>query len=273
MPKPSVDLSGRTAIVTGGSRGIGYAVAEAFADAGADVHIVAESGDVHQAAERLRLGEGRKVTAHRCDIADRAAVEALVTEIPRPDILVNNAGLEALTWIDDARSETFELVERIGRINVVGTWSVTQAFLPAMIPGASIICTASIWSRTAEPGFSALRGIQARDPGLGPDVGQGAWSERHSGQCRGAGLGAHRRGAAFGGSSGAGHWADDRGSSRRGNGSAVPSRIHRSSRRGRRLSLPRERLGGEYHGPVDPGRPRRGARLKHVLGPLERNYS
>ncbi|QXQ07419.1 SDR family oxidoreductase [Sphingosinicellaceae bacterium] len=166
MPKPSVDLSGRTAIVTGGSRGIGYAVAEAFADAGADVHIVAESGDVHQAAERLRLGDGRKVTAHLCDIADRAAVEALVTKIPTPDILVNNAGLEALTWIDDARSETFELVERISRINIVGTWSVTQAFLPAMTRGASIICTASIWSRTAESGFSAYAASKHATLGL-----------------------------------------------------------------------------------------------------------
>ncbi len=166
MPVPFINLSGRIAIVTGASRGIGYAVAEAFANAGAQVHIIAEGEDVYRAAEGMWPGVGRKVTAHRCDITDRVAVEALAAKIPPPDVLVNNAGFEGLTWIADASSATLERVERISQINIVGTWSLTQALLPAMVKGASIICTASIWSRTSEPGFSAYAASKHATLGL-----------------------------------------------------------------------------------------------------------
>jgi 3-hydroxybutyrate dehydrogenase len=166
MSTPTIDLSGRTAVVTGASRGIGNAIAEAFAKAGADVHIVAENDDVDTAAEAIGAAAGRKVTGYRCDVTDRAGVAALAGRIPAPDILVNNAGLEGLTWIDDDAPETLALVERITRINVVGTWSVTQAFLPVMTSGSTIICTASIWSRTSEPGFSAYAASKHATLGL-----------------------------------------------------------------------------------------------------------
>jgi NAD(P)-dependent dehydrogenase (short-subunit alcohol dehydrogenase family) len=51
-----IDLDGRRAVITGASRGIGYAVAEAYANAGAEVHIVSESRDIEEAAAVLRLG-------------------------------------------------------------------------------------------------------------------------------------------------------------------------------------------------------------------------
>ena len=166
MTLPTIDLSGRTAVVTGASRGIGYAVADAYARAGANVHIIAQSEDVHEAAEALGRISERSVMSHMCDITDRSGVQALAGTVPPPDILVNNAGLEGLTWIDDAAPETLALVEKIGRINIVGTWSLTQAFLPRMVRGSTIICTASIWSRTSDPGFSAYAASKHATLGL-----------------------------------------------------------------------------------------------------------
>ncbi|MDJ0513944.1 MAG: SDR family oxidoreductase [Methyloceanibacter sp.] len=149
------DMSGRRVVVTGASRGIGYAVAQAYATAGAIVHLVAETGEVLEAAKRLAGPEKLPVTGHVADITDYPTVNALASSIPPPDVLVNNAGLELLTWLDDDKERTLQRVDQITRINLLGTWLVTQAFVARMGRGSSIICTASIWSHTAEPGFSA----------------------------------------------------------------------------------------------------------------------
>ena len=166
MALPVIDLGGRIVVVTGGSSGIGYAVAQAYALAGAQVHIVAETEKVDEAARAIGEASGRTVTGHLCDITDRAAVEALSTQISAPDILVNNAGLESVTLIGDDSPEIFALVQKISDINIVGTWSFTQALLPRMRDGSSIICTASIWSRTSQPGFSAYAASKHATLGL-----------------------------------------------------------------------------------------------------------
>lgn len=159
-------LDQRSAIVTGASRGIGYAVAKAFSNAGADVRILSDGEDVLEAARALTSETGRMVEGIACDITDRSAVEAMAAALPAFDILVNNAGLEWLTSIDDASPETLARVERIFRINVTGTWSLTQAVIPKLNRGGSIICTASIWSRTAEAGFSAYSASKHATMGL-----------------------------------------------------------------------------------------------------------
>ncbi len=156
----------RSALVTGGNMGIGYAVAKAFSKAGADVHILSESKSVFEAAGTLTAETGHMVEGIICDITDRAAVEATAAALPFIDVLVNNAGLEGLTWIDDGASEVFATVERILRINVTGTWSLTEAVIPKLKRGGSIICTASIWSRTAEAGFSAYAASKHATLGL-----------------------------------------------------------------------------------------------------------
>jgi 2-deoxy-D-gluconate 3-dehydrogenase len=89
-------LEGKTALVTGASRGIGAGIAQAFADAGADVALAARStADIETLAGKIQAN-GRKAVAITTDVTDRAQVESCVAraldELGKIDILVNNAG-------------------------------------------------------------------------------------------------------------------------------------------------------------------------------------
>ena len=126
------DLSGKTALVTGAKRGIGRGMAEALADAGADIIGVSatledDGGEVGAAVR----AKGRTFTAYRCDFSDRAALSAFTAQLeadgPAPDILVNNAGTirrepaaehEDALWdlvIETNLSAQFILSREIGR--------------------------------------------------------------------------------------------------------------------------------------------------------------
>jgi NAD(P)-dependent dehydrogenase (short-subunit alcohol dehydrogenase family) len=149
------DFSGKRVLVTGASRGIGEAVARAFASAGADLTILADDEGVHAAASAMGAQAGRAVAAHVCDITDKAKVQGIVAALGPLDVLVNNAGLELLTPVlepDGAGDRDFE---RILDINVKGTWWVTRAALLQMHAGSCVVFTASLWGRTAEAGFAA----------------------------------------------------------------------------------------------------------------------
>ena len=127
-------LAGRAAVVTGGGRGIGVAVAGALAAEGAAVVVTARTGDeIEAVAEGLRA---RGETAHAavCDVTDPDSVAALAARarelVGAIDILVNNAGI--------ARSAPFLKVtldewEHVHRVNATGPLLVTQAFLPPML--------------------------------------------------------------------------------------------------------------------------------------------
>jgi 3-hydroxybutyrate dehydrogenase len=149
------DFSGQTVLITGGSRGIGYGIAEGFARSGADVVILALGEGIDDAADNLAKETGATVRAIQCDITDAKAVRTALSSFERIDCLINNAGLERITPIlddDDAVEETFR---RIVDINVMGTFLVTRYAAPKMPAGSSMIFTCSIWSRTAVPEFSA----------------------------------------------------------------------------------------------------------------------
>jgi NAD(P)-dependent dehydrogenase (short-subunit alcohol dehydrogenase family) len=89
---PSFRLDGRRALVTGGGRGIGLALAAALADAGAEVTLVARSAhEIGQAAEGLN-GRGNRASAVALDVSDLPAVEAFFAEQAAFHVLVNNAG-------------------------------------------------------------------------------------------------------------------------------------------------------------------------------------
>ena len=153
--KASFDFGGKSVLVTGASRGIGYGVAEAFAKAGADLTILADNAAVAEAGDILSRLAGRPVRALQCDITDRDAVRKALATFERIDVLVNNAGLERITPIADPDPAVEDVFRRIIDINIMGTYFVTRDALPKIPKGGRIICTASIWSRTAAPEFSA----------------------------------------------------------------------------------------------------------------------
>ena len=149
------DFSGKTVLVTGGSRGIGFAVAQGFAAAGARVTVLSSGAGVHDAARQLTDETGGDVAALQCDITDSAQVEAAMASIDTLDILINNAGLERITPLCDPGPGVEDTFRRIVDINVNGTFLMTRHAVAKMQRGGRIILTASIWSRTGVPEFSA----------------------------------------------------------------------------------------------------------------------
>lgn len=151
----SFDFSGQHVCVTGASRGIGLAVAQAFAAAGAHVWVVAEDTSVVQAANEMTAATGARVQGLRCDVADQSAVQQAFEGIGTLDVLINNAGIELPTPVEESHSAIDDAFRRIMEVNVMGTWWVTRAAVPLMNPGGRILITSSIWGRTAVPGFAA----------------------------------------------------------------------------------------------------------------------
>jgi len=103
--KNLLDLTGKTAIVTGGSRGIGYALARGLHDAGAEVVIFYNSTPAQELAKEMQ-GDGAPVYAVQCDAADRASIDRAVDEAEqllggRIDILVNAAGINRRYYLED----------------------------------------------------------------------------------------------------------------------------------------------------------------------------
>lgn len=146
-------LHGVTALVTGASRGIGEAVARAFAAAGARVALVARS---RGALERLAAELGGGAFAAPCDLLDAAAVAGAVEAVGAalggaPRILVNDAGSFRVAPVHELAEAEFESM--IG-LNLVAPFRLVRAFLPAMRAGGAghIVTVGSVADRGAWPG-------------------------------------------------------------------------------------------------------------------------
>ena len=156
------DLTGRLAVVTGASRGIGFAMAEALAVAGADIIGVSATLPATGSAVAAAVeAHGRRFEARAVDLADRDAVLALGAELATraPDILVNNAGtIERTPAID----HPLEIWDRVLEVNLSSQFALTQLVARPMLERGSgkIIFTASLLSfqgGITVPGYTASK--------------------------------------------------------------------------------------------------------------------
>lgn len=125
-------LTGRKALITGASKGIGYGVAEALGREGCDLHIVSRDTEtLGAAAAKLADETGATVAFHPTDLAQRGAAEGLLEAVGTPDILVNNAGAIPggnLQTIDEARWREAWDLKVFGYINMARlTYAAMQA--------------------------------------------------------------------------------------------------------------------------------------------------
>ncbi|MFI9639990.1 SDR family NAD(P)-dependent oxidoreductase [Micromonospora sp. NPDC051925] len=157
------DLSGRTAVVTGARRGIGLAMAEALAVAGADiVGVSARLEATGSEVERRVRAAGRRFTALRVDLADRAAVRRLAADLEDLgpiDILVNNGGTIARA---PAAEHPDEMWDHVIEVNLTSQFVLSREIGRAMVSRGrgKIIFTASLLSFQGGinvPGYSASK--------------------------------------------------------------------------------------------------------------------
>ncbi|MCA0244097.1 MAG: glucose 1-dehydrogenase [Proteobacteria bacterium] len=151
------DLSGRVALVTGSSAGIGHTLARGLAAAGAKVIVNGrDAGKLHEAAARLR-DQGATVVTAAFDVTDAEAVDAAVlrleAEVGAIDILVNNAGVQRRAPLEDfPRAQWRELMQT----NLDSVFYVGQAVARAMIPRrrGKIINVCSVQSELGRPSIA-----------------------------------------------------------------------------------------------------------------------
>ena len=159
------DLTGKTAVVTGAKRGIGRGMAEALAEAGADIIGVSASleptgSEVGRAVEAL----GRSFTGYACDFANRSAVKAFSARVledhPRIDILINNAGTILRT---PAAEHPDEMWDEVIEVNLNAQFILTREIGAQMLAhgAGKIIFTASLLTfqgGITVPGYAASKG-------------------------------------------------------------------------------------------------------------------
>ncbi|OHC82736.1 MAG: gluconate 5-dehydrogenase [Rhodospirillales bacterium RIFCSPLOWO2_12_FULL_67_15] len=156
--KQLLDLSGRNAIVTGGSRGLGLQIAEALGEMGAKVALTARKKDELDEAVRHLAGMGITAQAWVCDIGRRESIpgvfDQMLARLGRVDILVNNAGA---VWGAPAEDHPLEAWDKLVGLNLVGSFVMTQqAAKKAMIPAK--------WGRILF--VASVAGLTASDPAV-----------------------------------------------------------------------------------------------------------
>ncbi len=150
-------LSGKRALVTGSSQGIGFALARGLAEAGADIVLNGRDAAKLEAAAATLTGEGANVTTLAFDVTDhdavRDAVDGFETATGGIDILVNNAGMQHRTALEDFPADAFE---RLLQTNIASVFHVGQAVARHMIGrgAGKIINIASVQTALARPGIA-----------------------------------------------------------------------------------------------------------------------
>ena len=154
--KQLLDLKGRVALVTGGSRGLGLQMAEALGEMGARLALTARKKDELDAAVAHLKAQGIEASAWVCDLGKREAIapalEGLLAKLGKVDILVNNAGA---TWGAPAEDHPLEAWDKLVNLNLTGTFIASQLIAKkSMIP--------SKWGRIVN--VASVAGLMACDP-------------------------------------------------------------------------------------------------------------
>ena len=151
------DLTGKRALITGSSQGIGFALARGMGAAGAEIVLNGRDLGKLDAASRTLRGEGLTVHTLAFDVTDhngvRAAVDGFETTIGPIDILVNNAGMQHRAPLEDFPADAFD---RLLQTNVASVFHVGQAVARHMIArgAGKIVNIASVQSALARPGIA-----------------------------------------------------------------------------------------------------------------------
>lgn len=153
-----IDVSGQVAIVTGGSRGIGFAAARGLGQAGATVVLVARDGAGVTAAATALQSEGIDAVGHAADVSDPDAVHRLKTDLgplAEADLLVLAAGVMAERMSKTLRTSWQEW-RRVLAVNLDGAFVMTTAFAPGMVERrrGRIISVSACLGRFSGPGTS-----------------------------------------------------------------------------------------------------------------------
>lgn len=167
---PLFDLSGRVALVTGGSKGLGLAMARVFAEAGAHVMVSSRHENQLQAACR-QIAEGTQARVEYCvaDMTHRPDVQRLAHEalsrFGRVDILVNNAGSNLPQAIDQVTDEAWD---QIVELNLTSCMALTRALVPQMKERrwGRIIYISSIMGLASKEGRNAYSATKSAVIGL-----------------------------------------------------------------------------------------------------------
>jgi NAD(P)-dependent dehydrogenase (short-subunit alcohol dehydrogenase family) len=162
------ELSGKTVLVTGASRGLGRAIAELFAVEGARVVLVDLKQSWAQTAANELNAQGGTTMGIGCDVSDQAAVQAAVDQTVAAfgslDVLVNNAMWNRYEPVADITPDTFDRMMRVGLGGVV--WGI-QAAAPAMrTNGGSIVNIGSMAGRLGSPNALVYAGVKAGVDGV-----------------------------------------------------------------------------------------------------------
>jgi NAD(P)-dependent dehydrogenase (short-subunit alcohol dehydrogenase family) len=159
------DLSGRTAVVTGGNNGLGQQTARVLAGRGAHVVLACRSTDkAGRAADQIDAATpGADVSVVRLDLASQSSVRSAATEIrarfPRPDLLINNAGVMEVPY--QRTEDGFELTLAT---NHLGPFALTGLLLDRLADGARIVTVSSIGHLDGAMNFDDLQSERDYDP-------------------------------------------------------------------------------------------------------------
>lgn len=163
MSQTERPLMGKTALVTGASRGIGAALALRLARAGANLVLAArERDDLLAVAAAAEDGAPVKVLAQVCDVSRRGQVEELARVVEdgfgRLDILINNAGLGRAAPVLESDPDDAEMMISV---NLLGLYYVTRLCLPLMGEGGDIVNLGSVAGIKSSPGFAVYAATKA----------------------------------------------------------------------------------------------------------------